>query len=382
MIKQPADQEENLPAELPQPSPEPQLTRLKWLLGQRYLIISLVILIFIILIFSGSGAKRVTQVTQPEPMQAKVEKLEPEPPSPPEKPLLPPETSAKQTEIPAKPPEHAAPAPKSPAHEAPAVAKGLEKPVKGEFFTRSLVKIMDDQLNKPLFGWRPNSIIFGILGVTDNVNNMQEGVLEVARRSIIVLNENMSRFGKGDAYNPHINEARNFLMVSSDKYWFPSASGKYREAMGNLNKYIEDLKHNRAQFYTRVENLIGIMREFRDILQTCFYDLVKDVERDGKPVSFFVADDYFYFSQGVAMGMAEILEGVKEDFEAELQKKNSLKLLEDAIHALHEATHLHPWVVTNAAKDGILANHRANLASYLGEVEHIVSTMYSVLATN
>jgi hypothetical protein len=131
-----------------------------------------------------------------------------------------------------------------------------------------------------------------------------------------------------------------------------------------------------------VENLIGIMREFRDILQTCFYDLVKDVERDGKPVSFFVADDYFYFSQGVAMGMAEILEGVKEDFEAELQKKNSLKLLEDAIHALHEATHLHPWVVTNAAKDGILANHRANLASYLGEVEHIVSTMYSVLATN
>ena len=39
---------------------------------------------------------------------------------------------------------------------------------------------MDDQVNGTWFGWRPNSILFGKLGLTDNVNNIQLGVLEVA----------------------------------------------------------------------------------------------------------------------------------------------------------------------------------------------------------
>ena len=51
---------------------------------------------------------------------------------------------------------------------------------------------MDDQVNKSFFGWRPNTIIFGKFGLTDNVNNIQLGVLEVARRTVIVLNENMT----------------------------------------------------------------------------------------------------------------------------------------------------------------------------------------------
>jgi hypothetical protein len=84
----------------------------------------------------------------------------------------------------------------------------------------------------------------------------------------------------------------------------------------------------------------------------------------------------------VAVSMAEMLEAVKEDFHDELQKKNTHKLLEDAIHALHAASHLNPWVVTNGAKDGILANHRADMSTYIGEAEHLVSTLQSVMATN
>jgi hypothetical protein len=38
--------------------------------------------------------------------------------------------------------------------------------------------------------------------------------------------------------------------------------------------------------------------------------------------------------------------------------------------------------VTNGAKDGILANHRANLSTYIGEAEHVISTLHSQLATN
>jgi hypothetical protein len=333
----------------------------------------------------GPGSPEEPGVAIPGP----VEKHEPAPRLPipeaagsheePAKPLLPPPLEAPAAK-PAEPVRPVIPPPPPPGPHA--TAKAVSHPVKGEAFTRSLIKIMDDQVNNSLLGWRPNSILFGKLGLTDNVNNLQLGVLEVARRTVVVLNENMSRFALTEAQNPYLNNAMNFFMVSPEKYWFPSASGKYKEAMANLEQYIDDLKHNRSRFYTRVDNLIALMNHFRDVLGSAFHNLIKDTEADGSPVSSFVCDDYFYFAQGVAIGMAEILEGVKEDFADQLAKKNSSKLVEDAIHALHTASHLHPWYITNAAKDGILANHRANMGTYIGEAEHLVFTLINVLATN
>jgi len=311
--------------------------------------------------------------------------LESGPPAPasPALPSAPPATSSEGAHGAAG--TEAPPVPLPPPSPVPPLADKLAakpKPVRGEAFTRSLIKIMDDQVNGRFFGWRPNAILFGKLGVTDDVNNLQLGVLEVARRTVVVLNENMSRFALTEAQNPYLNNAMNFFMVSPEKYWFPSASGKYKEAMANLEQYIDDLRHNRSRFYPRVDNLIALMNHFRDVLGSAFHNLIKDTEADGSPVSWFVCDDYFYFAQGVALSMAEILEGVKEDFSDQLAKKNSSKLVDDAIHALHTASHLHPWLITNAAKDGILANHRANMGTYIGEAEHIITTLISVLATN
>ena len=118
------------------------------------------------------------------------------------------------------------------------------------------------------------------------------------------------------------------------------------------------------------------MSNYKDLLGSSFHNLLKDTEADGQPVSWFMVDDYFYYSQGIALAMAEMLEAVTKEFHQELQKKNSHKLLEDAIHALHAASHLDPWVVTNGAKDGILANHRANMSTYIGEAEHVISTLH------
>jgi len=80
--------------------------------------------------------------------------------------------------------------------------------------------------------------------------------------------------------------------------------------------------------------------------------------------------------------MAEMLDAVSQDFHQELQKKNSQKLLEEASHALHQAARLSPWIVLNGDKDGWIANHRANMGTYIGEAEHLISTLQTVLATN
>ena len=254
--------------------------------------------------------------------------------------------------------------------------------VEGEAFTRALIKIMDDQVNQRWFGWRPSSIVFGKLGLTDNVNNEQIGVLQVARRSVVALNENLTRFANTEAYNPRVNEAMNYFMVSADKYWFPSAPGKYREAMNDLKVYIHNLNLGRAKFYTRVNGLIDLVSNYRDLLGSCYNNLVKDTEPDGSTVSWMTEDDYFYYSRGVALGIYQMLEALKIDFKAELQKKNSLAMINDAIAALKKASELSPWLVTDGGKDGFLANHRANLSTYIGQAQNVLNTLERQLATN
>ena len=402
-------------APLPMPASETKPPKKGWRQYRMVIILGL-ILLFMVYIFAAKEYRRVEQSTPPGAIVAKQIDLEKKPLAGvlhgesksksddrgtiPDKPVeatvpSPPEAEVKHEKptIPVTPGQPEAPQPKHqeplarPAMPTappipPAAEKIVSRPVKGEAFTRALIKILDDQVNESFFGWRPNSILFGKMGLTDNVNNLQMGVLEVARRTTVVLNENMSRFALTEAQNVYLNNAMNFIMVSPEKYWFPSASGKYKEAMANLEQYIDDLKHNRSRFYTRVDNLIALMTHFRDVLGSAFHNLIKDTEADGSSVSSLVCDDYFYFAQGVALSMAEILEGVKEDFADQLARKNSSKLVDDAIHALHTGAHLSPWYITNAAKDGILANHRANMATYIGEGEHIIFTLMNVLATN
>ena len=389
--------ERRLPIPLPPETPTPEPGGLKGLLRHRFLLVALVIAIFLgFLFFRGTyqelrtlEAPGLAQVKKLEadhqtatPVPGAAHKTEAAPAS--EKAHTPealpaPEAASAHKEA----PETAAPAPAKviPAH--PVIAsKPRVEPVKGEIFTRALIKIMDDQVNQTMFGWRPNSILFGKFGLTDNVNNVQLGVLEVVRRTVVVLNENMTRFATTEAYNPRVNEAMNFFMVSPDKYWFPSASGKYREAMRDLEVYIDSLRQGRGRFYTRVDNLIALTATYKDILGSCYHNLIKDKEPDGSTVSWWEADDYFYFAQGIALGMSQMLEAVKEEFHPEVQKKSSHKLLEDATHALRTGSRLSPWLVTNGDKDGILANHRANMSTYIGEAEHVIATLQTVLATN
>ncbi len=372
MTPQGPEKPKHLPMPLPAGGPGPaEKSLLARLLRYRFFLVALVIILFFGGLFAwqhlGKGGKPALEAQAVALSHEGAPEKAPEPGQ-----SLAPAPEAKEPAATAHP---ATPAP------APVAAPPRE-PAKGELFTRALIKIMDDQINGTWFGWRPNSIFFGKMGLTDNVNNIQLGVLEVARRTVEVMNVNMTRFATTEAYNPRVNEAMNFFMVSADKYWFPSASGKYQEAMHDLERYIEGLHKGQSRFYTRVDNLIVLLSNYKDLLGSEFHNLIKDSEADGKPVSWWVSDEYFYHARGIALGMAEMLEAVSKEFHQELQKKNSHKLLEDGIHALHQAAHLSPWIVFNGDKDGWIGNHRANMATYIGEAEHVVATLQMALATN
>lgn len=257
-------------------------------------------------------------------------------------------------------------------------AEAAEAPQpKGVAFITAAIKPLDYELNHRFWGWRPNDI----LDFTDNVNNFQLGVLEVTRRTAVSLAERISRTGSTAAFDPSLQNAMNWFMVRADRYWFPSPESKYNDGLKELRMYRDRLKHGTATFFTRNDNLIPLLMAYEDLLGSCDENLVKEKEDDGTPVSFFKADDYFYYAQGVASAMDTILRAVLIDFHDTLQARHGVDVLENAIEDCHRATEIHPLIVTNSDLGGILANHRANMAAPISHARFYLGVLIKTLST-
>jgi hypothetical protein len=249
--------------------------------------------------------------------------------------------------------------------------------VKGAAFVDAVIEPLDYELNERFYGWRPNDII----DVTDNVENYQRGVLEVTRRSVRILTERISRTGTTVAFNTNLENAMNWLMVKADAYWFPAPEAKYREALDELERYKQSLERGRESFFTRSDNLIPLLQVFEDLLGSCEENLVKQKEKDGREVSFFTADDYFFYTKGVTGAIHTILEAVAEDFGATIESRKGTEDLHAAIESLHHAYEIDPLIILNSDPDSLWANHRANMAAPISHAKFYLRVLINTLST-
>jgi CBS domain-containing protein len=288
------------------------------------------------------------------------------------------ETVEKKAEhpAPAAPGKTMAEAQKEPAHKAPEPEETKSKAV-GVAFVEAAIKPLNYELNERFWGWRPNDI----LNFTDNVNNFQLGVLEVTRRTVVALAERISRTGATAAFDDNLENAMNWLMIKARKYWFPSPETKYNASLVELRNYIKELEKGEAKFYTRTDNLIPLLMDFEDLLGSCEENLVKTKEDDGSSVSFFKADNYFFYAKGVASAMGTILEGVLEDFRPIIDSRRGIDTIHHAIESCREAAEISPWIITNSSLGGILANHRANMAAPLSHAKFYIGVLIKTLST-
>jgi hypothetical protein len=254
----------------------------------------------------------------------------------------------------------------------------VHKPMpRGVAFVEAAIKPMEYELEERWWGWRPNDII----DVTDNVNHFQLGVLEITRRTVVALAERISRHGVTDALDPNLEEAMNWFMVKASSYWFPSAESKYKDGLDEMRVYLEHLKAGNATFYIRSDNLIPLLASFEDLLGSCDENLVKELNEDGTPVSFFAADDYFYYTQGVASAMAMVLEAVHHDFLLTLESRNATDLLHHAILSCQRAADMDPWIILDRNLSSIFANHRANMAAPISHARFYLGQLIKTLST-
>lgn len=255
--------------------------------------------------------------------------------------------------------------------------KTPEHKERGVATVEAIIAPMEFELEERFWGWRPNDLI----NFTDNVNNYQLGVLEVTRRAVVALNERISRTGSTDAFVPSLEDATNWFMIKATKYWFPAAETKYREGIKDLTKYRDALQAKRATFYTRTDNLIPLLASFEDLLGSCDENLVKHVEDDGTEVSWFTADNYFFYAKGVAASMSPILEAIHHDFLITLETRHGTELLHHAIVSCQTAADLDPWLITDSGLDSILANHRANMAAPISHARFYLGALIKALST-
>jgi hypothetical protein len=236
---------------------------------------------------------------------------------------------------------------------------------------------MDYELNERFWGWRRNDI----LRFTDNVENIQLGVLEVVRRASVTLAERISRHGPTDILDKNLENAMNWFMIKPDQYWLPSPEVSYGDGLKELQAYAQKLEEGKARFYTRADNLIPLLISFTELLGSCDENLVKTKEEDGSPVSWFKVDDYFYYAKGVAKAISKILHAVEQEFADVVEARHGMDLLEHAVHACHVASELDPWLITDASLEGILANHRANMAAPISHARYYLDVLAKTLST-
>ncbi|MBI5895927.1 MAG: DUF2333 domain-containing protein, partial [Desulfobacterales bacterium] len=82
-----------------------------------------------------------------------------------------------------------------------------------------------------------------------------------------------------------------------------------------------------------------------------------------------------------ASAMATILEAAQRDMAATLENRRGAELLHHAIAYCRLAASLEPWIVTNTGLDGILANHRANMAAPLSHARYYMGQLIKTLST-
>ncbi len=286
-----------------------------------------------------------------------------------------------------KPVQAASPAPAKTAVHSPAVtpppraldsSKAIVKKTQGVAFVTATIKPLSYELNDRFWGWRPNDI----LNFTDNVNNYQLGVLEVTRRTTVVLTERLSRTGSVESLNKNLERAMDWLMTKPERYWFPSPESRYEDALAELAAYKNNLEKGDAVFYSRADTLLPLLAVYDNLLGSCDENLIKTKESNGEPVSWFRVDDYFYYAKGVAGALETILEAVLEDFQPTLENRHATEILHHAIESCKRASEIDPWLfVTDSDYSGILANHRANLAAPISHARFYIEVLIAVLST-
>jgi hypothetical protein len=244
--------------------------------------------------------------------------------------------------------------------------------VGGEVFATTVIAIMEHELNGTT-GWRPNDfVLWGPHLWADNNSNRQLGIIQALRESVRVFKDHLTKVSSNE-FDPNLVAADTAFRNDAEKFWLPSAEGKFREGIRRLRAYVDGLKttppRSRPINQRNVE-LIRLFQAWSDLLGDAHANLYRE------PESVWRTDDDFYRAQGFAHVMFHLVRAVAREYQHEFETKPVIRTLFDEVAAaLGQAAVMKPLIVLDGAPDGLFANHRRNLDAYISEARQ---KMYSI----
>lgn len=259
-------------------------------------------------------------------------------------------------------------------------AAGQQSPKKGIMTADTIIIICDELFDN----WLPNDQIWPTIFL-DNPQNFQLGQLEMLRYTTRVMRDKLTRLRTTDRIDPDCEAA--FTLLSNDpfKWLFPSAESRFKEAASAMRRYRDRLAEGQAEFYPRADNLSDLLDQYVSLLGGVNTRLANAPNRQRYKISeegegekdlissdamvdtkvpWLKIDDNFYYAQGVAYVLRQMMLAIKSDFSEILAVKNASVQVDSILEVLNQ-TQFEPWVVCNGDTGGILANHSMQLQSLL-----------------
>jgi hypothetical protein len=245
---------------------------------------------------------------------------------------------------------------------------------KGAVLSASIRNRLEQEMNST-FGWSVNDLIISPTRWLDNRANRQRRTIFATRMLTTYFSTNLAKYGKVDAENDDLKEAREkHFAFTADSWWFPSSEKQYEKGIKLLKKYEADLVKGDANaiFNLRTDDMYNMLTF---IISKQFLDQPLGLlVQSNVDVAYTDLDDRIYYTQGVILVLRDALHTFIHLY-PEVKEKGGKENIEIAFREMDQICTFDPLVVLRGDHDSIMADHRGKVAKYLISVRERINDL-------
>jgi hypothetical protein len=252
------------------------------------------------------------------------------------------------------------------------ISPDSSQPQKGAALSMAIRNRLEQEMNST-FGWSVNDLIISPTRWLDNRANRQQGTIFATRMLTNFYSTNLAKYGKVDAENESLKEAREkFFAFSADSWWFPSSEDQYEKGISQLKKYESDLIKGDAIFNLRTDDMHNLLVY---IISNQFLDQPLGLlVQSNEEVSYTDLDDRIYYTQGVILVIRDVLRTFIHLY-PEVKEKGGQENIRIAFREMDKICTFDPLIVLRGHHDSIMADHRGKVARYLISVRERINDL-------
>ena len=245
---------------------------------------------------------------------------------------------------------------------------------KGAALCASIRNRLEQEMNST-FGWSVNDLLISPTRWLDNRANRQRGTIFATRMLTNYFSTNLAKYGKVDAENNDLKEAREMhFAFTSDSWWFPSSEKQYKKGIELLKQYEADLVRGDANaiFNLRTDDMYNMLTF---IISNQFLDQPLGLlVQSNDEVPYTELDDRIYYTQGVILVLRDTLRTFVHLY-PEVQEKGGKENIRIAFKEMDRICTFDPLIVLRGDRDSVMADHRGKMARYLISVRERVNDL-------